>query len=99
MWLFANTVSFLKTTLYGFFGGDMILGTCTISGQFPVEVDGLFLGFRPRRIRFDVTTKGLLRQNKLYKTHDGAMLAELLGIDNAKVTYNYNAVLRQKIAL
>ena len=63
----------------------MKLGTITITGKYPMEVDGLFLGYTNRIKRvYHLTDRGIQRKNILYKTFDTLFLIEKLGIIEAK---------------
>ena len=70
----------------------MQLGHVTITGNKSLEIDGLFMGYIKRTFRFKMTTEGLIRNHKLYKTLDPAYLAESLGFIDYKysisLTYN-----------
>ena len=64
----------------------MILGTATISGDWPLELDGLQMGYHRLTRRFKITDAGLQRGHKLYKTFDPQHLADVLGVLNARVS-------------
>ena len=63
----------------------MRLGTLTITGQFPNNLDGLFLSHSAEaKIVFKWTTDGFIRKGRLYKTQDPAHLIQALGVLNSK---------------
>lgn len=65
---------------------DLIkIGTLTITGNWPMEIDGLDLGYSKRLTRrYQITDKGFVRAGKLFKTHDYAILLQVLGVKEAK---------------
>lgn len=68
----------------------MNIGHVTITGQKPLEIDGLFMGYTKKTVRFRMTTEGLVRNHKLYKTFDPAYLAEAFGFIDYKYSVRYN---------
>ncbi len=67
----------------------MRLGTVTLTGDFPAEIDGLVLPDVRRTVRFALTDAGLERKGKLWKTLDPALLAEALGVRNTKTSVHF----------
>ncbi len=53
-----------------------VIGTLTVSGKFPIDIDGLNMGWMKKTKRFKITDKGFLYMNKLIKTHDPRLLCE-----------------------
>lgn len=54
-----------------------VLGTLTIVGRWPMEADGLQLGYtKAKRRVYKLTTKGFLRGRKLFKTLDPQVMVE-----------------------
>jgi len=73
----------------------MKLGTLTITGLIPNYLDGLFLGYSDRRsLRFEYTSNGFTRRNKLYKTFDPTALIEALEIKDAAYSLKIQADLK-----
>jgi len=69
----------------------MRIGTLTITGRWPMELDGLFLGYTESTAkRFALVEGGIERRGRLYKTHDPRYLAECLGVLDARITARYN---------
>jgi hypothetical protein len=67
------------------------LGTLTITGKFPIEIDGLFLGYTAKKsIRFYISQDGFIRNNKLYKTLEPNILIDALGIIESNYNFKYN---------
>lgn len=68
---------------------SMTIGKVYITGKWPQEIDGLFLGYSDTKTKvFTWHLEGLARRGKLYKTQDPAYLAECLGVAD----YKYKSV-------
>jgi len=69
----------------------MKLGTLTITGEWPLAIDGLDLGWSPRKSRrFTITDGGFEKDGRLFKTFDPDMLIRALGVNNAKYSLTYD---------
>lgn len=64
----------------------MTIGTVTISGWWPAEIDGVVMPDYVATRRFAFTTDGMVRGGKLYKTFDPYYLADALGVRQAKIS-------------
>jgi len=74
------------------------LATITVTAQWPMEVDGLFMGYTGRKtMRFRLTDEGIVRKGKLYKTSDIHHLLELLGAQNPKVSFSVSKHVKESV--
>lgn len=65
----------------------MKLARITITGKWPMSIDGLDMGYTGFASRvFYLTPEGIERKGKLYKTFDTGLLAEKFGVINPKIT-------------
>ncbi len=63
----------------------MKLGTLTITGKWPLSLDGCDLGYSPRKARrFTWDSEGFIKGGKLYKTQDPEVLIKAFGVLEAK---------------
>ena len=62
----------------------MRIGTLTVIGKRPMEIDGLFMGWNDCKLVFAVMLDGFKRKGKLYKTLDPEYLCQALGIKDYK---------------
>uniref|UniRef100_A0A6M3LEM5 Uncharacterized protein n=1 Tax=viral metagenome TaxID=1070528 RepID=A0A6M3LEM5_9ZZZZ len=68
------------------------IGTITLKGTRSIEFDGLYMGDCNSIWVFKLTTEGLERKGKLYKTFDIAYLAPILGFSKFTYTTKYEAL-------
>jgi len=66
------------------------VGTLTITGRWPLSIDGLSLGFSKRHSkRYRMTSDGFARGHRLYKTLDQIAFVEALGVAEPKYCISY----------
>lgn len=63
------------------------LGTVTVTAEIPLEIDGLFLGYRKRVLKFVSTSEGLVRKGRLYRTWDATALVVAMGGESVRESF------------